>query len=161
MQTIVGLALAFLTPPASAPGIDLLPDPQALDEIPADEPMLRDAADILYGMTLARRGEYDRAVEFSLKSIQREKRSTMEALAIPTLVPFLATIYWFQGRLHEAASLCREFLDPVKEKGIRYLYCRQHGCRSWGRCCTNGISWKRPRNISGMGFKPMNPGGIS
>ena len=27
-----------------------------------------------------------------------------------------------QGRLHAAASLCREFLDPIKERGIRFVY---------------------------------------
>ncbi len=27
-----------------------------------------------------------------------------------------------QGRLHAAASLCREFLDPIQEKDIRFIY---------------------------------------
>ncbi len=118
MQTIVILALAFLTPPSTTPGMDPLPDTGILDEIPTDEIVMCDAADILYGMALARRGEIDRAADFSLRFIQREKlrKGTM---AIPTLVPFLATIYEFQGRLHAAASLCREYLIPIKEKGIR------------------------------------------
>ncbi len=46
----------------------------------------------------------------------------MGALAIPTLAPFLTRIYLMQGRLHAAASLCREFLDPIKERGIRFIY---------------------------------------
>jgi LuxR family maltose regulon positive regulatory protein len=118
IETIIRLALAFLTPPTSTPGIESLPDDQVLDNIPDDEIVMRDAADILYGMALGRRGEMDRAAEFSLKSMQRVKmRHGIEA--IPTLVPFLATIYLFQGRLHAAASLCREFLGPIKEKGIR------------------------------------------
>ena len=122
IETIVRLALVFLTPPASTPGIDPLPDPQVLEEIPADEVILRDVADILYGMTLERRGEIDRAAEYSLKCLQKMKTPIgalrHEIVAVPSLVPFLATIYLFQGRLHAAASLCREFLDPIKEKGI-------------------------------------------
>jgi LuxR family transcriptional regulator, maltose regulon positive regulatory protein len=116
--TIIRLALAFLGQRAKNLEYDSLPDYQAVEEIPADELILRDAADILYGMTLGRRGEFDRAVEFSVKSIHRKKISRGTS-AIPTLVPFLATIYLFQGRLHSAASLCREYLDPIKEKGIR------------------------------------------
>ncbi|MCL4562082.1 MAG: LuxR C-terminal-related transcriptional regulator [Chloroflexi bacterium] len=118
IETIVRLALAFLVPPPITPGSDPLPDDQELNGIPSDEIILRDAADILYGMALGRRGEIDRAAEFSLKSIQRMKMHH-GLLVIPTLVPFLATIYLFQGRLHAAASLCREFLDPIKEKGLR------------------------------------------
>lgn len=116
--TFVRLALAFLTPPASAPGNDLLPDAQLLDEIPANEVVLRDAADVLYGMALGRRGEYDNAAEFSLKCIQRDKLNHITQ-EIPPLVPFLATIYLFLGRLHATYSLCREYLDLFKEKGIR------------------------------------------
>jgi LuxR family maltose regulon positive regulatory protein len=94
-----------------------------LEEIPADEEIMRDAADILFGMTLGRRGEFDRAADFSVRCIQRkkalQKAASHTALAIPTLVPFLATIYMFQGRLHAADSLSHEFLDLFKEKGIR------------------------------------------
>jgi LuxR family maltose regulon positive regulatory protein len=121
MQTIVVLALAFLAPPGSAPESDALPDAQVLDEIPAGELILRNVADFLYGMALFRRGELDRAVEFALKCIRREQPAH-GTLAIPTLAPFLTRIYLMQGRLHAAASLCREFLDPIQERGVRFIY---------------------------------------
>jgi len=121
MQTIIASALAFLAPPASAPGLYPLPDYLLLDEIPAEELILHNAADFLYGMALGRRGELDRAVEVSVKCIQREKQ-IQGALAIPTLAPFLSRIYLIQGRLHAAASLCHEFLDPIKERGLRFIY---------------------------------------
>jgi LuxR family maltose regulon positive regulatory protein len=41
---------------------------------------------------------------------------------IPTLTPFLTRIYLMQGRLGAATSLCHEFLDPIKTRGIRFLY---------------------------------------
>ncbi len=38
------------------------------------------------------------------------------ALAIPDLVAFLARIYFIQGRLRAAEALCREYLDPLKDR---------------------------------------------
>ncbi len=73
MQTIIASALAFLAPPSSTRGFDPLPDYLLLEEIPAEEPILRNAADFLYGMALGRRGELERAVEVSVRCIQREK----------------------------------------------------------------------------------------
>ena len=121
MQAFIAVALAFLAPLASIPEFDNLPDYGLLEEIPAEEPILRNAADFLYGMALARRGKFDRAVEVSVKCIQREETS-QGTLAIPTLAPFLTRIYLMQGRLHADASLCREFLDPIKQRGIRFIY---------------------------------------
>jgi LuxR family transcriptional regulator, maltose regulon positive regulatory protein len=121
MQMIIKLAFAFLGQRTGTSGFDPLPDYQTLDEIPSEELILRDAADILYGMTLGRRGEIDRAVEISVKCIQK-KKMPYGTLAIPPLVPFLARIYLIQGRLHATASLCREFLGPINEKGFRFIY---------------------------------------
>ena len=121
MQTFVASALAFLSPPPGTPGFAPLPDYALLEEIPADELTLRNAADFLYGMALARQGEMDRAVEVSLKCIQRE-RAPRGKQTIPTLAPFLSRIYLMQGRLHATASLCREFLDPIQKRGIRFIY---------------------------------------
>ncbi len=66
---------------------DPLPDYQALDEIPADELILRNAADFLYGMALARRGELDRAVEVSLKCIQQGEAGPWERWLSPLWPP--------------------------------------------------------------------------
>jgi LuxR family transcriptional regulator, maltose regulon positive regulatory protein len=118
IRTFTQLALIFLCPPARAAELGPFPAEEVLDEIPAAELVLRDAADILYGMALGRRGELERAAQFSLKSIRRQK-SPYGKQAIPTLVTFLATIYLFQGRMHEAAALCRQYLGPIQEKGIR------------------------------------------
>jgi len=123
MQTIIASALAFLSPPPGAPGYVPLPDAQLLDDIPTEELLLRNAADFLYGMALGRRGELARAVEFSVKSIEREKTPHgAGAPAIPTLAPFLTRVYLMQGRLQASASLCREFLEPIQERGIRFIY---------------------------------------
>ena len=78
METFITTALAFLAPPASIPKMDPFPDYRLLEEIPAEELILRNAADFLYGMALGRRGELDRVVEVSVKNIQREKASKRE-----------------------------------------------------------------------------------
>ncbi len=118
MSMLVGLALSFLASSPVAPEADPLPDPRALEEIPADEPILRDAADNFYGMTLSRRGDIDRAADFSARCIQK-KRVSQGSLEDIALTPLLASLYLFQGRLHAAAALCREFLASVHLKGIR------------------------------------------
>jgi LuxR family maltose regulon positive regulatory protein len=121
MQTIVALVLAYLTPPSAAPGSDPLPDDRLLDEIPDEELVLRDAADVLYGMLLGRRGEIDRAADVLARCVQREK-SSRGTLAIPSSVSLLTRIRLIQGRLHAAASLCHEFLDTIQEKSVRLIY---------------------------------------
>lgn len=121
IRTFVQSALAFLSPPPGSPGFEPLPEYSLLDEIPSSEMILRTAADILYGMALERRGELDRAVEVAIRCIQREK-APHEAFAIPTLAPFLSRVYLMQGRLRACSSLCREFLDPIHQGGVRYFY---------------------------------------
>jgi LuxR family maltose regulon positive regulatory protein len=120
MQTIVLSALAFLAPQSGKSALDLLPDYRLLDEIPPDEPVLRNAADFLLGMALGRRGKLDDALKVSLESVRREKNSN-RMQPIPTLAPLLTRLYLIQGRLHEAASLCRQFLDPFQERDFRFV----------------------------------------
>ncbi|MBN2503002.1 MAG: hypothetical protein JXB38_19640, partial [Anaerolineales bacterium] len=121
MQAYIFLAQAFLAPPPGANDVDLLPDYAMVDAIPAGEPILRNAANFLYGMTLGRRGELARAAEVALAAIEQE-RASLGPEAIPTLAPFLSRIYIVQGRLHAAAALCRQFLGAVEAEGVRLLY---------------------------------------
>ncbi len=134
MQTIIASALAFLAPPASTPEFDPLPDYQLLDEIPAEELILRNAADILYGMAVARRGQMDRAVEVSIRCIQREK-STHGTPAIPTLAPFLSRIYLMQGRLARSRLLVPRISGPHQgERHPVHLLLPAAWRSTWGRC---------------------------
>jgi LuxR family maltose regulon positive regulatory protein len=121
IATFVAVALAFLAPPPGTSEPDRLPDYALVEEIPSDAPILRNAADILYGMALGRRGALDRAVEVSVKCLQREKtiHGTKE---IPTVASFLSRVYLMQGRLNDTAQLCREYLDPLLESGQRFNY---------------------------------------
>lgn len=121
LGTVVALALAFLAPAREAAELAPLLAYELLEMIPEDELVLRNAADILYGMTLGRRGELERAVEVSLRCIAREQDS-QGAPVMPTLAPFLSRIYLMQGRLQAAAALCRAYLDPLSGRESRFIY---------------------------------------
>ena len=59
MQTVISTAMAFLSPPSINPNDNPLPNESLLDDIPANEMILRNAADFLYGMALARKGQLE------------------------------------------------------------------------------------------------------
>jgi LuxR family transcriptional regulator, maltose regulon positive regulatory protein len=121
MQAVISTALAFLAPPCADPDVNPLPDEALLEEIPAKEMILRNTADILYGMTLARKGQLERAIDISMKCIRREGAQQRERV-IPTLAPFVTRIHLIIGRLHTCVEMCHEYLDPLKERGIRSVY---------------------------------------
>lgn len=114
MRTMVALFIAFLSRE------NPLPSDQEVEEIPTEEPILRDASEVLYGMALGRRGDFRRAELVALRCMEREKTHP-SATRIPSMVPFLATIYVTQGRLHAAAALCREYLAGMRARGIQFL----------------------------------------
>jgi LuxR family maltose regulon positive regulatory protein len=121
MQAWIASALAFLAAPSGASESAALPDYRLLEAIPATDPILRNAADLLYGMTLGRREDLDGAVAIAIKCIQRENKPH-GAASIPTLAPFLTRLYLMQGRLHATVSLCREYLEPIEKRGIRFVH---------------------------------------
>ncbi|HWQ83819.1 MAG TPA: hypothetical protein VN363_04585, partial [Anaerolineales bacterium] len=135
MQAVIATALAFLAPEHNHANYPL-PELNLIEAIPPGERILRNAADYLYGMALARRAGIARGIEFALQSIQREQLiSTTLAQAagpgapanpaapmIPTLAPMLTRMYLMVGRLHAAAALCRQFLDPIDSHASRFIY---------------------------------------
>jgi LuxR family maltose regulon positive regulatory protein len=117
MQTIIQLARVFLFP-----SVDVaypFPEYRLVEEIPDDEPFLRNTADFLYVMTLGRQDKLDLAVKVADSCIRREK-TLSGTQAIYSLIPFLTRGYLMQGRLRAAAALCREILDLL-ERNSRYF----------------------------------------
>lgn len=119
-KTITSLARLFLFP-ASASEENVIPDVTLLEEIPPDEPILQNAAEYLYVMTLARQGEMEKAAFVAQRFLQQEQRRP-GASAVPTLAPFLTRIYLMLGRLKESAALCRMYLDPLADKDGSFYY---------------------------------------
>ena len=121
VQSMVVLIQAFITPQASDSTAAALPDHQVLEEIPEEDLVLRNAADLLYAILLGRRGELDLAAQVLIRCIQREMKPD-GTLAIPSAIPFLVRIHMMQGQLHAAETLCRDILKPIERKGARLIY---------------------------------------
>ncbi len=121
MRSCVDLLLAYSSPPAVDQAQYPFPDYPALASMPREETGLRNTADLLYAMLLGRLGETDRPAEILLESVRRDSiaRGTT---AIPMAIPTLARIRLMQGRLHEAAGLCREYLKPIEKRGAKFFY---------------------------------------
>ncbi|MFN2179441.1 MAG: LuxR C-terminal-related transcriptional regulator [Candidatus Promineifilaceae bacterium] len=121
MQTMTSLALAFLVPLEAVHKVSPLPEYALLDDIPDEDLVLRNAADLLYVMALARRGQREQAAQVAAAAVERE-RERRAGMAVPALVAFLSRIYLMQGKLHQAVALCREYLDPMSARDFRAAY---------------------------------------
>lgn len=119
MTGMVQTAMAFLAHSDKSADFPL-PEVQSLEDIPDDEPILRNASEFLYAMALGRKGNRELAVEIAQKSVQREKKQ-QQMPVVPTLATLLSRLYLVLGRLQDAAALCQEYLDANKEK-FRLLY---------------------------------------
>jgi len=113
------LAQMFLSPEA-----EFAVDPTAVQEplagLPDTEPVLKNAAEYLYVMTLARRGQMERAAGAACRFLELEQnKARLEK--VPTLAPFLSRIYLMLGMLHKTAALCHQYLDPLAGEN-RFVY---------------------------------------
>jgi LuxR family maltose regulon positive regulatory protein len=121
MGAYIDLLLAYTAHPGDGIDPGSLPDLQAFHSMPEEDTGLHNIADFIYAMLLGRRGELDEPAEILLQCIQRDSAAG-GTTAIPLAVPLLARIRLMQGRLHEAADLCRETLKPINKKGTKIFY---------------------------------------
>jgi LuxR family transcriptional regulator, maltose regulon positive regulatory protein len=98
-----------------------LPDIEALERMPAQDLGLHNTADTLSAFLLCRRGEFEAAGEILHRSVERDFAGS-GSTAIPMAIPFLARIRLMQGKLHAAANLCREYLEPGTQRGKAFSY---------------------------------------
>ena len=98
-----------------------LPDPRSLQYVPEQRLAMRNTADATYAFLLHFRGEFDRAEELLLGAVQRDMAAN-GTTAIPIAISRLGRIRIVQGRLREAAALCREYLRRVEERGQQQFY---------------------------------------
>ncbi len=121
MRAFIDLLAAYATPPGAGIAQGPLPDLQAFDTMPVEDSGLHNVADFIYAMLLGRTGELDAPAGILLQCIQRDATAG-GSTAIPLAIPLLARIRLMQGRLHEAADLCRENLKPLNNKGTKNFY---------------------------------------
>lgn len=121
IRAYINLLLAYMANPKDGNQPTPLPDLQALDAMPEEDAGLHNIADFLSAILLGRQGEIDRPAEILIRCIQRDA-AVKGTTAVPLAVPLLARTRLMQGRLHEAADLCRKYLKPVTQKGTRFFY---------------------------------------
>jgi LuxR family transcriptional regulator, maltose regulon positive regulatory protein len=127
MSGCIDLFLVYASSPLNGNQQTPLPDleaPEALlafEAMPVEDTGLHNIADFLLAILLGRQGEIDRPAEILIHCIERDA-AVKGTTAVPLAVPLLARTLLMQGRLHDAADLCQEYLKPVTQKGIEYFY---------------------------------------
>jgi LuxR family maltose regulon positive regulatory protein len=120
MRSVAELLLAYTKQTGEDSQIQL-PDYQALELISEQDLGLHNTADVLYAMLLCRREELELAAEILFNCVRRDMAAN-GTTAIPMAIPFLARLRLMQGRLRDSATLCREYLKPVTQRGKNYFY---------------------------------------
>jgi LuxR family transcriptional regulator, maltose regulon positive regulatory protein len=121
LRVCIDLFLAYTADPSDDGPKTPLPDPQALDAMSEEDAGLHNIADFLLAILLGRQGEMDRPAEILMRCIRRDA-AVKGTTAVPLAIPLLARTRLMQGRLHEAADLCREYLKPITQKGTAFFY---------------------------------------
>jgi len=98
-----------------------LPGREALEVVPKQFLGMRNSADVVYAMLLSFRGEFGPAAEILLDTVQRDLAAE-GTTATPVAIALLARLRILEGRLHEAAELCRKYQAVVAERGRWRFY---------------------------------------
>lgn len=98
-----------------------LPEPADLQLVPAERLALRNTADATYGFLLHWRGDLEPAVSWLLGIVERD-RTARGTTGIALATSRAASIRIAQGRLHEAAALCRTTIQSLETQDIRRFY---------------------------------------
>ncbi len=119
-RRLLASGLAFLAPPNSNPEIYPLPDVQQLDDIPAEELICVMPQISFMGWHWP--GEGIITGRLRLHSGTSNGKSGSWRTCNPHPCPFPDPPLPDDGSLNACASLCREFLDPIKKRDIRFVY---------------------------------------
>jgi len=98
-----------------------LPGREVLEIVPTQFLAMRNSADVVYAMLLSFRGEFEPAAEILLDTVQRDL-AAHGTTATPISIALLARLRTLQGRLHEAAGLCRKYIKVIDERGKWRFY---------------------------------------
>jgi LuxR family transcriptional regulator, maltose regulon positive regulatory protein len=112
MRAFAGLMRAYLNVLADRDAPVVVPGPEALEYVPEQNLAVRNSADVVYAFLCQMNGQLDRAGNFLAQAAARD-RAAGGFTAIPIATSRLARLRLEQGRLHDAARLCRESLAVV------------------------------------------------
>ncbi|HEX9028407.1 MAG TPA: LuxR C-terminal-related transcriptional regulator [Anaerolineales bacterium] len=121
IQSFIDLLLIYIAEVTRKEIHARLPSPEMLDFVPEQHLGMRNSADVIYARLLSYRQQFEAAAQLLLNAARRD-RAAQGTTAIPISISLLANLRIMQGRLHEAAGLCREYLQVVNENGKWRFY---------------------------------------
>ncbi len=121
IAAFIDLLMVYPLSPTDRSVRQTLPDPQALNMMSAEDSGLHNIGDFLYAMLLGRSGDLEEPANILIHMVERDAAAG-GTTAIPLAISFLARIRLMQCRLHEAATLCSEYLKSVSRRGAGYFY---------------------------------------
>jgi LuxR family transcriptional regulator, maltose regulon positive regulatory protein len=89
---------------------------EAPAQIPESQVAMRNSADVILSFILYMNGDLEQAAALLAGAARRDTAANMTA-AVPIAISRLARIYVLQGRLPEAAELCRRHLSLIADSG--------------------------------------------
>jgi LuxR family maltose regulon positive regulatory protein len=121
LHSFVDLLLAYTADLSGRPAAGELPDPRRLEQVPAYLLGMRNSADVVLALLLSGRGAFE-AAEAILGETLRRDMAANGTTAVPISASLLARNWVIQGRLHDAAALCRQHLQWVEARGAWRFY---------------------------------------
>jgi LuxR family transcriptional regulator, maltose regulon positive regulatory protein len=116
MRSFVNLLLIYIAEMSGKALPDDLPDREALEFVPEHHLGMRNSADVLYAFLLDLRGDFTASEKLLLRAVRRDV-AAYGVTAVPICISRLARNWVLQGRLREAADLCRKHIEYVRERG--------------------------------------------
>ena len=121
LRSFIALLQAYIPVVMGRETESALPDRQALAYVPEHHLGMRNSADVVYAYLLYMRGDFNSSAELLLAAVQRDV-AAQGTTAIPIAISRLARMRMIEGRLREAAGLCREYMQPVQARGAWQFY---------------------------------------
>jgi LuxR family transcriptional regulator, maltose regulon positive regulatory protein len=116
MHSFANLLLIYIAEMSGKELAAELPDRRALEFVPEHQLGMRNSAEVLYAFLLDQRGEFAASEQLLMTAVRRDMAAN-GTTAVPICIARIARNWILQGRLREAADLCRKHIDYVHERG--------------------------------------------
>jgi LuxR family transcriptional regulator, maltose regulon positive regulatory protein len=120
-HSFINLLLIYIAEMSGKELVEELPGRQALEFVSERHLGMRNSADVLYAYLLDLRGDFAASEELLLSAVQRDVAAG-GATAVPICISSMARKWLLQGRLKEAADLCRRYIEYVRERGEKRFF---------------------------------------
>jgi len=116
MRSFVALMRAYVMELTGQPYALSAPVLEAPAQIPETQVAMRNSADVTLSFILYMNGDLEQAANLLVSAARRDEAANLTE-AVPIAISRLARIRVLQGRLPEAAELCRRYLSVIASSG--------------------------------------------